>query len=160
MKDKKAQAWGFDLFVAIGIFLAGIIFFWIYTINYSSSSQDTLIRLQNEANQISDIVLSQGTPTNWTSDNVIRLGILTNGKINQSKLDDFYDLANSDYNKTKSLFRIRENYYVQFQDNVTISGQSRYQIGQNSTDYENLIKVTRVVIYEGNLTTLNVYSWN
>lgn len=162
MAHTKAQAWGFDLFVALSIFVGGILFFYLYTINYSSGGEDTLSNLRSEANLIADSLFTEGAPINWTEDNVVRIGFLSNGKINQTKLDQFYDFVGSDYNQTKQLFRIKEEYYLEFQDPVMLSGSPGTQIGRvpaDPSEYDNLIKITRVVLYENNLTAVHIYSW-
>lgn len=158
MENKNAQAWGFDLLTGFIIFIAGVILIYFYTINYPSAGEDAIQTLQNEGQILSETLLSEGSPPDWTSANVVRPGILSNGKINQTKLEQF---ALMDYSQTKSLFKIKDNYYIEFQDNITINGVEREGIGSPPpANAENLAKITRVVIYQNNITTFSFQIWN
>ena len=161
MKNKNAQAWGFDLMIGVMIFVGGMAMIYLYTINYPGQEEDTIQTLQNEGQLFSESILSEGSPTNWNLTNVLRPGILSNGKINQTKLELFDNLTTINYNLTKSLFRLKNEYYFYFQEPVNISGTMKQTIGLlNSTSPQNLIKITRVVIYQTNVTTLKFYLWN
>lgn len=154
MNKKRAQAWGFDLIVGAMIFLAGIAFFYFYTINYSNGGEEMYQALQKEGALISDSLLSEGSPPDWNEDTVVRIGILTNGRIDETKLQQFRTLAENNYAKTKSLFRIKNEYFIYFDENPADG------IGVSSAETKNLLKTTRVVIYQNKITTMNLYLWN
>lgn len=154
MERKKAQAWGFDLAVGMIIFVVGILSFYLYTINIPSGMREVIQELQQEGESIADSLMSEGSPADWSVTNVVRIGLLSDERINQTKLDNFRNLASTDYNRTKSLFRTKEEYFI-YLDNDSSNG-----IGRNATNAANLFKVTRVVVYNQSITTLNVYSWN
>ena len=59
-------------------------------------------------------LFSSGYPTYWNESNVVTIGIMDDGKINETKLAMFYDLAASNYTLTKTLFRTDEDYYFFF----------------------------------------------
>ncbi|MFH1290068.1 MAG: hypothetical protein ABIH92_01530 [Nanoarchaeota archaeon] len=151
---KKAQAWGFDLVVGMIIFVVGILSFYLYTTNLPGASEETIQHLQQDGELVADSLMSEGSPEDWTVSTVVMIGILSDDRINQTKLDSFRSLASSDYNLTRSLFRVRNNYFV-YLDGDFASG-----IGADSTDAVNLVKVTRAVVYDRSVTTLNVYAWN
>lgn len=75
---RNAQAWGFDIIVATGIFIVGIIAFFLYTINYPTGEQEKLDDLLYEGNIIADNLLSEGYPLNWTNITVSKIGLLSN----------------------------------------------------------------------------------
>jgi hypothetical protein len=160
MKKKKAQAWGFDLIIAATIFVAGMVMIYLYTLNYPSQEEDTIQTLKHQGETFSESLLSDGSPTAWTLTDVVRPGILSEGKIDQTKLELFDNLVTSDYNRTRSLFRLKDNFYIEFQENITLNGIVKGGIGIVPTGEENLAKITRIVIYEGNLTSLNFYIWD
>ena len=160
MQDKKAQAWGFDLFAAIIIFLFGILFFYFYTINYSNSGEENFSVLQREGETIADSLLSEGSPQNWNKTNLVRIGLITDGKINDTKLQHFYELARDNYALTKSLFRVNDDYYVSFQEPVNINSSSVEFIGQQPASEENIVKISRIVVYNNSIKTMNVHVWN
>lgn len=147
-KPKKAQAWGFDLIIAAVIFLVGVIFLYLYTINYPSGEEETLQNLQQEGELVADSLLSEGSPVYWNTSNVVRIGLLTDSKINQTKLDRFNAIP---YAQAKSLFRTRNEYYIQIEETL---------IGPEPETPENLVKITRVVVYNNNITTMNIQIWN
>lgn len=161
MNSKTAQAWGFDLTVGIVIFLAGILFFYFYAINNSGGSEEEILILNGEAKLVSDNLLTEGTPLNWDISNVVRIGIVDNGKINQTKLENYYFMAQNDYQRTKSLFRIVNNYYVYFPDGVNNGTGNVTIIGNNNTENaNNIMKISRAVIYENKIVGMEVVVWN
>ncbi|MFH1803139.1 MAG: hypothetical protein ABH864_06870 [archaeon] len=154
MERKKAQAWGFDLVVGMIIFIVGILSFYLYTTNLPGASEETIQQLQQDGELVADSLMSGGSPEDWTISTVVRIGLLSDGRINQTKFDDFELLANSNYDYTRSLFRVRNDYFV-YLDSDVASG-----IGLNSDGATNLVKITRAVVYNQSVTTLNVHAWN
>jgi hypothetical protein len=162
---KKAQIWGFDMVVAIIIFLVGILIFYIYTINSQIESEETLDVLFYEGNLIMGNILSNGYPENWTSENVVKIGILTDGKINQEKLENFHYLAQDDYSKTKQLFNTKYDYYFFLSESMIISDIEVEGIGEPGAgvdfdlESDNLIKINRVTIYKDKPVNAYLYVW-
>lgn len=158
MKNKRGQGWGFDLVAAMIIFLAGILFLYFYTINYPSATEEIFQQLHHEGELVADSLLSEGSPSNWNQNNVVRIGLLNGNKINETKLETFSHL---DYNKTKYLFRINHEYYVKFQEPISFEGGIPTDgIGLPPTNERNLAKITRVVIYNNEIKSLEIYAWN
>jgi hypothetical protein len=159
---KKAQAWGIDLTVAALLFTVGIFTFFIYTINQPSQGKEVLNDLFYDGKIISDSILSKGFPSSWNSSNVITIGILTQGEINKTKAEYFYNLSIEDYNKTKNLFNTKYEYYFFLDKNITLPTLSKEieGIGKKPSNSENLIKITRLTIYEKKPSTMNLYIWN
>ena len=157
MKKKAGQVWGFDLMMAVGLFLVGIIIFYIYSLNLTTDAQETLSQMDYTGNSISDSLLSPGYPEDWTSSDVIRIGLTTDNKLDQDKLEKFYAL---DYQKTKQIFKTEYNYYLNLSIPLKISGVAISGIGQISTNTKNLVKISRVSIYNNEPVTLYLYIWN
>lgn len=160
MKLKKGQAWGFDLIIAVTIFLAGMIFFFFYVLNFPSERDEVFNTMNYEGKIIGDSLLSEGYPENWGEDNVATIGILSNGKINETKLLRFYDLSNGDYAKTKRLFNVLDDYYVYFEEPVVVDGVVINGTGMKEASPKNLVKVTRVVVHDNKIKNLNIHIWN
>ncbi len=166
---KKGQAWGFDVIMGSIIFILGLVIFFLYSLNYPRQSEDTIDILEFEGDFISENLLSAGNPDNWDENNVIRIGITNNNKVNQTKLERLYYMANvasnnGGYNKTKSLLNTRYEFFFNFTQQIEIGNppEPLYGgIGKNFTDNnpENLIKITRLVIYNNQPTTLQLYIW-
>src|SRR3989338_6629598 len=128
-KTKRGQAWGLDLIVATIIFTMGIIIFFIYSLNLSDDTEEILNNLNYAGNSIADNLLSEGSPLDWNSTNVKKIGLTSGNKINETKLERFYDLNITDYQKTKSLFNTKYDYYVFFPEPMIINSTSVEGIG-------------------------------
>ena len=101
---KHAQIWSLDLLVASAIFVLGLVFFYLYTLNYARESDDMLSFMRYDAERITDALLSAGYPLNWSEDNVILLGISSNQAVNETKLAQLNALAENNYERTRGLF--------------------------------------------------------
>ena len=164
MENKNGQVWGFDLMIGITIFMLGILIFFLYTLNTSPESEDKINSLTYDGNFIADSLLSDGYPANWDSSNVIRIGLTTDNRINQTKLDEFYSFTTINYEKTKNILNTRYDYYITFSDDIKVyegtpSEQTIPYIGKISPNPSDLVKVSRVTIYKNKPITLYIYLW-
>ena len=167
MKSKKAQIWGIDLMVGFMLFSFGIMAFYIYSINTTTETKENFEYLSYDGNLILNNILSEGYPPNWDSGDVVVSGILSNNKINETKLENFKDLVGSEYSRTKTLFNTKYDYYFFLDENMTINslevegigrpGYSRQDIIDNSA---NLIKITKFTIYKEKPMTAFLYIWD
>ncbi|NPE26911.1 hypothetical protein HNV12_02825 [Methanococcoides sp. SA1] len=152
--------------VAMALFLAGIMIFFVYSINQPTQARENLELLSYDGKIIADNLLSEGYPTNWDSSNVITLGITTDNKINQTKLEKLYDMiyTENNYTKTKNIFNTEYDYYIFLDQNMTIDTISVEGIGKPGTTLANisatdLIKTTRYTIYQNKTTPFYLYLW-
>jgi len=167
MKSKKrGQIWSFDLLAGITLFVVGIVAFFIYSLNQPTQTQDTFELLYYEGNIVANNLLSSGYPQNWEADSVMTLGITDNNKINQTKLEQLYEMIYTDnnYTKTKNLLNTQYDYYFFLDQNMTINSNSIEGIGKpgttiNNVTSRNLIKTTRYTIYQNKTTPLYIYTW-
>ena len=159
LTNKKNQVWGFDLIIAVTLFLIGIIAIYIYAINLSEA-QETLDSLFYEGNLISSLILSEGSPSGWTIENVETPGILTKQKINQTKLDNLYSLAQNQEN-LKKILGTKYEFYFNF-TGMEVSSQGTIKgIGNEPIENpENIIKLERFSIYKNKPVKANFYIWN
>lgn len=163
-RDRKAQAWGIDLVIATVIFAVTVFAFYFYALNYSDDSEEAEA-LVYDGDLIADDILSEGHPEDWNAGNVVKIGILSKGKINGTKLERFYNLADTGYEKTKELFNTKYDYYFLLDEDMSISSGEIRGIGKpgvepSSISSENLIKITRLTIYKDNPATAYVYIWS
>jgi len=151
---KKAQAWGIDLIIATMIFSIGIVVFFVYSLNSPSDVKDKFQILTYEGENIINSILSNGEPDNWNENNVQKIGILNNGKINETKLNRFYHLSENDYQKTREIFNTKYDY------SFIIEGYEISYIGKEvNLNALNLIKITRFIIYKNKPATAYIYIW-
>lgn len=158
-KTRKAQAWGMDLTIAIVIFSVGLVAFYVYALNEPSEAKENIESLFYDGNIITEIILSEGYPIDWNSGNVIKIGILSENKINETKLESFYNLAENDYAQTKTLFNTGFDYYFNLTETMTINSVEVEGIGLQPSDPQNLVKITRFTIYKNKPITAYLYIW-
>jgi len=161
---KSAQIWGMDLVVGVIIFSVSLGIFYIFTLNDSGLSSEKVESLSNVGKIISNSILSEGSPVNWDSSNVLEIGIFSDGKINETKLESFYNLAVVDYPRTKIMFNSGYDYYFFLDDSMNISskvvdGIGKPGVNRDNISSENLIKISRIVPYKGKLTNARIYVW-
>ncbi len=161
MGNKKGQAWGFDLMIALVIFISGIVLFYLFSLNSPSQGTETLDELRYEAQLIGSNLVTPGFPTDWTSATVVQIGITDNGKINQTKLDRLYNIttAPSGYSATRSLFNTHNEYFFNFSTQMFIEGNPVEGIGNQPSSASNIIRYSRLAIYNDQPVTISILSW-
>jgi hypothetical protein len=150
--------------VAVAIFTIGFLIFYFYAFNNPNESKEIIESLEYDGKIISNMILSEGNPSDWTSSNVFKIGILTGNIINQSKLDEFYYLTQIDYEHTKLMFNTKYDYLFFLESNMTVNSTNVDHIGmhsvdKNNIDTKNLIKITRFTSYDGKPTSAYLYIW-
>ena len=83
-KLRKAQAWGMDLVIAMVLFSMGMVAFYIYSLNQPSEAREKIEEMLYDGKIIANTLLSEGYPEDWNSNNVVRIGILTDNKIDET----------------------------------------------------------------------------
>ena len=142
---KKAQIWSFDLIIASIIFSLGILVLYIYAINHLNPSKNKLDSLTAAGNTISELLLSEEN-----------YGLLSNNKINQSKLDYFDSLSDEE---KKNLLGVSNNFYFTF-EGLEVNGHPKDAVGIiNQGHVKNSIKVTRIAIYKNKPIKFELYVW-
>lgn len=124
-----------------------------------NEAEDIINKMNYQGNAISNSLLSEGYPLDWNGNNVATIGILSNERINQTKLERFSSLASADYIKTKFIFNTRYEYYVSLSENFTINGNEIEGIGKKPANPKNLIKISRLTIYNNKPITFNLEVW-
>jgi hypothetical protein len=168
--NKKSQSWAIDLMIASVIFLTGIIVFYIYSLNQPNEGKEVMAYLSYDGKIVSNTILTDGYPKDWNTTNVIKIGIISNDKINNTKLENFYNLTKTDsaYENTKLIFDTKYDYYFFLDGNMNIGGTYVDGVGKPganrsniTTDInpKNLIKITRFVVYNDEPTTAYLYVW-
>ena len=145
VKNKRAQSWGFDLIIASVIFIIGFIFIFVYLINYSPSANKDLNELFSQAGALSGLVLSEGAG-----------GIISEGVINQTKAEEFYNL---DYSSTKLSYGVYDDYYIEI-PGFKIGGNEVGYIGYKDESLaEKVAVIDRISVYDSTIVKIKFYVW-
>ena len=165
----KAQVFSLDLIIGIIIFGSAILIYYKTTTNLSDQDEALLDDLLIDAKTISSSLMSQGYPYNWSKDDVVRIGISNDNRINETKLEQFSMIS---YKESRKLFGTVYNYYIFFRDrnnNILRFNESLEGIGKadvNSTNIQivenpkKLVKITRLVIKDLDIAKMVIYLWH
>jgi len=154
------------MIVAVLIFGAAILIYYKAVTNLSEQDEALLDDLLIDAKTISGSLMSMGYPYNWSKDNVVRIGISDDNRINETKLEQFSRIP---YKDSRKLFGTIYDYYVFFRDrnnNIMPFNESLEGIGKpgvNSTNIQiienpkKLVKVTRLVVKDLDIAKMVIY---
>ena len=166
MNSTLAQVWSLDIMVGLSLFLVGMMMFFTYTINQSDETTEVFELLSHDGKILADNLMSKGYPEDWNSSNAVIIGLTTDNRINDTKLTSLYNMiyTGNNYTKTKRLFSTNYDYYFFFDENMTINLNSVEGIGKpgvtkNNITSKNLVKITRLTIYQNKILPLYIYIW-
>ena len=112
MSTKKAQVWTTDFALSMLIFVIALILFGRAAMNLSTVTGEKIDSLMKEGRLIADSLTSQGYPSNWTTSDVKKIGLISEGKtIEKNKLQM---MANMTYEQTRKLFGLKYDYFIFF----------------------------------------------
>lgn len=155
---KKGQISTTDLFVAIFVFLILLTTILVTWNVYSNRLNEGILyeNLLLNAFYITDtLVKTQGQPDNWTLDDVRTIGLAFNDRnLSKSKVEQFVSM---DYNSTKEILNIeRYDFYFQIEDPNGANLIDPYGvIGVG----ENIVRISRVVVYDGGPAYVRFTLW-
>ncbi|MEM4397135.1 MAG: hypothetical protein QW757_00755 [Candidatus Woesearchaeota archaeon] len=116
---KKAQIFYLDFIIGLTLFLivAFIAFKIISTDNFTETN------IFEETEKISNYLMSEGIPKNWTKEDFLILGLLSNNSLDYEKLKNFYYLCELNYSSVKKSFSLKQDFYIYFEslENNTIN---------------------------------------
>jgi len=175
--NKKAQVWLSDYTISMFLFVIAALISVKIIINSFSATTD-FQELKTEASKISETLFSEGFPVNWTNETVIRPGLLTGKRLDESKVAHAMDDAYLDYTSLKFMLQTKHDFAVIFQrsNNTVINFTDMCVIGNpsisawdgdscskpdfGSIDHKNMVQLKRLVIYDKNIIKAEIYTWN
>ncbi len=162
--NRKSQIWITDFIIGLMIFSIGIILASRFIINAMSNDEFSNVRISAET--MSGYLVSEGVPSNWTNETVVRIGLTTNKRLNTTKVSLFYNMT---YEDTKLYLSTDYDYLLFFQQNNSIVNITKCGYGGisltnctvniSSLDYENLVKASRFTIYNNSIIEMVLYVW-
>jgi hypothetical protein len=174
--DKKAQVWLSDYTLSMLLFILAALIAVKIIINSFSATAD-FQELKSETSKISEILLSEGYPVNWSSGNssdVIRPGLFTGRRMDETKVIQAMNSTYINYTSLKTMLQTKHDFAVVFeeQNSSLIQFDSFCVIGDTSISpgcpaspvfnfhYKNLVQLNRLVIYNSSIIRMVVYAWN
>ena len=164
----KAQIWYYDFLLALSMFLLILVFSFKYINDtYIFEAGESTIP---DADKLAGKLMSYGVPNNWTKNEVISIGILTNGVLNSTKLNNFNNLTIEDYASVKQLMGIKSDFLIYFenQSNQRVNFSDSGYIGMagatpSTLDGRERINIERYVVYKeantAKILTMKVVVW-
>lgn len=150
---KQGQYIAFITLVMIFIFITLVFTFADSISRALTVDEDTFQLVQRENNRIGNTLLQPGYPTNWNDQNVERIGLTTNNRLNQSKINK---AKATDYNEFQNLLGANYDVHINISAGQTGSFQT---IGRINSDADIIVTTTRKVIdTSGKARTLNITS--
>ncbi|MCX6821398.1 MAG: hypothetical protein NTW30_01335 [Candidatus Aenigmarchaeota archaeon] len=109
----------------------------------------------DKAYTISQVWFREGTPEYWNSTNVREMGLLSDHKINETKMNEMKNLG---YNATRE--KIGASPY-NFHFNLSLVDDTSYSFpfGKYPTQANNVIKVKRAGILNSSIAIIEVLLW-
>lgn len=173
----KGQLWSLDFIIGVLIFLVTVVFFFVQMNSLELTPQTSLNRLVLEAQDISTTLMSEGYPPAWTASTVVVPGIVTDARVNSSRLNELVLL---NYSVLQGLLRVSDEFFVFIEqgNGCVLPLDGRYGVGNplvsvpasgcvaptsvnvNPASPETVVPITRYVIYNATPARLHVYVWN
>ncbi|MBN2458663.1 hypothetical protein JXB28_00100 [Candidatus Woesearchaeota archaeon] len=173
---KKGQVWITDYTMSLLLFILATVIAIKILIN-AFGTNTAFTELKADTAKISEMLLSEGVPANWDADSVLRPGILEGSRVSSEKA---YAAMNMSYEDIRPKFQTRYDFIAVFKDkddviinftdstgtdtkcvigspDVGTAGCSQTDL--SSIDYDNMVKLTRIIIYDASIVKMEVYAW-
>lgn len=158
LKDKKAQIFTTDFFIAFFIFSILIIVAMVSWNNYyiKITEINDYDIMMNKAFQISDVLVkSQGYPLEWDSENVQIIGLASEDR--ELSLDKVNLFANLPLNKSKNIFKTQDS---KFHFSIkNFDGEILKEYGYNMTNAKKSVNVRRYLLYNDEEAVMEFTLW-
>ncbi|MFH1770227.1 MAG: hypothetical protein ABH828_01585 [archaeon] len=165
-RNKKAQMWISDFIIGFLIFTSGLILASRFIFNSMQDNNFAEVRMGAET--ISEYFLSEGVPSYWTNETVVRIGLTTNNRLNLTKLSYFYNMS---YDDTRTYLSTKYDYIVFFKNSTSTmnlsSGCGQGAIQPTDCDYDisgivsdNFVKLSRYTIHNNSIIEMVLYVWD
>lgn len=152
----KAQIFSADFLIACSIFLIAVTILYVYW-GYASLQIEETRRTNDmidKLNLASQAWFKEGTPTYWSADDVVELGLQNNHEFNHTKLE----ILKNEIGYQKALALLGLNYNL----NYTVYDEDRnlkFTFGRAPSNPNNLMKLRRVGILNESIAIMEVMLW-
>lgn len=159
IRSCRAQVWYTDFVVGVLIFSIVMFSYFYYVEHRDYSDEGLQSTLLAEAKSITNNLVSQGYPSDWTPSNVSTVG-LTDGdmRIDEDKLADFNSWG---YEERRSFMHTTKDYYffIEYLNGTRFSElcSDPYSGCVDWNESLNLVQNTRLAIYGDDVVRLVLY---
>jgi hypothetical protein len=175
--NRKSQVWLSDYIISLLLFTIAVLISVKIIIN-SFSTNVAFNEIKNDASKMSEMLLSEGYPVNWTNDTVIRPGLLTAKRLDSEKVIKLMNASYISYDPLRVKLQTKYDFLVVFEhpDGNMIEFGSLCAIGKpvsmhmNGSDcvspdfsnlrYDNMAQLSRFIIYNSEIIRMVVYAWD
>ncbi|MBD3155263.1 MAG: hypothetical protein GF368_01245 [Candidatus Aenigmarchaeota archaeon] len=152
----KGQALSYDFFISCIIFvlIITIIFSLFRYSNTQISDNQEINQITRTSQQLSELWMREGSPRDWDSSNIIDLGLMSNSRFNQTKLNQLEDIG---YSEVKNIAGVGfYEFYLKIynSDNNTI-----FDFGLYPLDSEFISKSQRFGILNSTIVFVDTVVW-
>ena len=171
----RAQMWISDYTLSLLLFLLAILLAVKIIINGFSANAD-FTDVKKDAFRISDILLSEGFPPDWingSSSDIIRLGLLTDKRLNETKVTQAMNNTYINYTSLKTKLQTKYDFAIVFEEsNSSLIQFNNFCVVGNASispsclappvfnfHYHNLIELNRLAVYTSSIKRMVVYVW-
>ena len=149
--NSRGQALMIELIGALFVFLLVFLFLqnlWPQNITRWNTEVEYRTMYNRAVSQASNLVESQGYPTNWTSDDVNIVGLAKKKNVlDQNKIEEYAKLETSDYNLSKHQMKFFEyDFWVEIDSENNALDKN---IGKKPPQDSKIVSIQRIVALEG-----------
>lgn len=164
MSLNKGQVWTTDFIVGFLIFAVGAIL--VSRMIMNSMADNNFLEVKRESEKISEYLMSEGVPENWTNNTIVRAGLLSYDRLDTRKLSEFQNLT---YEDSQLYLGTAYDYQLLFRkENETLNisrcgygaaSMNNCTLNLSEVEYDDLVKTTRLVLYNHSIIKMVVYVW-
>jgi hypothetical protein len=144
MNTKKGQMILFSIVMALFVFLLVLTLFFDSIITRPLIGGDKTTILEREATRLSDSILLAGYPENWHETTPQKIGLSTNNALNINKINNLSQIAQTNFETSKSLLGIMNDYFIK----ITYIDTGEQTIFINNTNLEEILNQPYVITRE------------
>jgi len=152
----KAQSLSFDFLIACTIFLLIILI--LFTLSRYSITQigetEKINQIIRTSDQLSEIWMREGTPENWNTSDAIDLGLVSDSRLNQTKLGYLEDFG---YREVKR--RLGVGIYDFYLGVYDLNNNTMFSFGQYPSNSEFISKNRRIGILNSAIVFIDTLVW-
>ena len=112
---RRGQVWSLDYSIGFFLFLIALLLA-ISVLARTVLRANDFPELHDGAEALGEHLMGTGYPTYWRLDNLVSVGLLTDGKLSMRKAERLLTLADADYEASKGFLNTRHEWALSFED--------------------------------------------